>query len=138
MTSYPCTPDTSQKEFEEALKDLNEELRKLNAHSKNIFIFGDFNLSTINWKNGRGLDKFQFLEEFIEEWNLEQMVNEPTRKDNILDLLFTNSNDIIETIEVDRTVEQVLNYSYHSIVLMGKFQGKMIEIQKKAKFHQFH
>ena len=46
-------------------------------------------------------DKFQAqnLIAFTEKWNLYQCVKEPTREDNILDLIFVNSDEFLSNIK---------------------------------------
>lgn len=78
-----------------------------------LYIAGDFNLPFVNWNTcaidpGKSVllsDRQSALElfDFMEVNFLQQMVSEPTRKDNILDLIFTNNTDMIHSISVSKT-----------------------------------
>lgn len=63
-----------------------------------VFLFGDFNFPSINWQSltvptsGTTNDSCRFLDLCL-TFNLTQVINEPTRLDNILDLLLTNTPD---------------------------------------------
>ena len=72
-------------------------------NSKHVTLGGDFNLPDVNWRDGSiGRDP-QYANEISEkmlgtmdEFNLTQVVQEPTRHNNILDLVFTTHPDLIE------------------------------------------
>ena len=78
-----------------------------------LYIAGDFNLPFVNWNTcaidlGKSIllsDRQSALElfDFMEVNFLQQMVSEPTRKDNILDLIFSNNTDMIHSISVSKT-----------------------------------
>ena len=68
----------------------------------NVVIAGDFNLPDINWSkqqitNNRTASKHNKLLEIINEFGLQNMMNNPTRIDsgNILDLILTSNPSII-------------------------------------------
>ena len=65
----------------------------------------------IQW--GRELTQAVDLLEFIEDNGLTQWVTEETRKENILDLLFTNSMSIRETEVIKNSIE----FSDHNTVI---------------------
>ena len=77
------------------------------AHKEaNIWITGDFNLPNIEWctnsvvDNGYPLDICNLL---IDEFNLggfSQMVDAPTRNNNILDLFATNRPSLVTSLKV--------------------------------------
>jgi len=68
----------------------------------NIWIGGDFNLPHIDWKDEKILPGnhnvkiSNMLIECIEDLSLTQTVEDPTRKDNILDLFFTTNPKLIK------------------------------------------
>ena len=75
----------------------------------NIILVGDFNFPQIEWELGRveggrksALETKQALRLFesIDALCLEQIVHEPTRLTNILDLIMTNNNDMIYDCKV--------------------------------------
>ena len=74
-----------------------------------IILAGDFNLPSISWIDGTGqvntdpsygTDVNQLLLESVNEFGLEQLVTEPTRRGNILDLIFSSHPDSIKNVEV--------------------------------------
>ena len=79
-----------------SLENLNSSLNRLKNTNSNIYIAGDFNLPGIDWD--LGISKFHsifksqhdlFLD-ILNDHNLCQIVKEPTRGSNILDLFLTN------------------------------------------------
>ncbi len=70
------------------------------------FVVGDFNLPCIVWSRscavGRGPDTLEsrFLHLTL-ECGLSQLVSEPTRGDNILDLLFSSEPNLVNVISVE-------------------------------------
>ena len=67
----------------------------------NIWIAGDFNLPDIDWKSMSVATSIyptrlnKFLLDTIQELDLEQVVNFPTRQDNILDLVLTSHPSLV-------------------------------------------
>ena len=75
---------------------------KLNTQIKNTWLGGDFNLPDIDWDilspkpggTAPGLSKL--LLEISNDFGLEQIVREPTRINNTLDLFFTTNPTLVE------------------------------------------
>ena len=68
-----------------------------------IFICGDFNLPNIDWESPSVIksDKqSSLLLTMMDDFSLEQCVSSPTRGSSLLDLVFTNSRDLISSVEV--------------------------------------
>jgi exonuclease III len=90
----------------QSLEALHESLTKLYRTQKtppNVVIAGDFNLPDINWSkqqitNNRTASKHNKLLEIINEFGLQNMMNNPTQIDsgNILDLILTSNPSIIK------------------------------------------
>ena len=82
------------------LSQIGEALQKLYHNESNfptIVLGGDFNLPTISWDDGLGkvnpnpaygLEVNYLLIDILNDNHLEQLVTQPTRGNNILDLLF--------------------------------------------------
>ena len=67
-----------------------------------VVLTGDLNLNQVSWQDNSTTSKLQnkFIQTF-NDLNLEQLINQPTHKNgNILDILLTNSPEIISDIEV--------------------------------------
>ena len=86
-----------------------------------MYILGDFNLTTIDWElqtNTTPNEAGTMLLQFMDTNFLAQVVNKPTRLENILDLVFTNKLQYIVETNVDETklsdhnlVEVLLGYN---------------------------
>ena len=64
---------------------------KLVSPLPNIIMLGDFNLPTMSWSQPGDCFISRIFCPFVESLFLQQFVNVPTRKKNILDLVFCNS-----------------------------------------------
>ena len=88
---------------------------QLNHSPPNIIIAGDFNLPSIGASinpspaYGRELDSL-FLE-LVDDYGLEQLVYQPTRQGNILDLILTSHPDMITNVDF------VPRISDHEVIL---------------------
>ena len=85
------------------LDELRKSLNKnKNSHKGNTWLAGDFNLGDILWENQsiRKGSSFgpqcQQLIDIANDFNLDQMVTEPTRGSNILDLFFTTNSSLVD------------------------------------------
>ena len=69
--------------------------------NKDSIILGDFNLPQICWRTVSGVEsESNRLIDFVEDNFLHQMVNEPTRDNNILDLILTSQEHLITNVNV--------------------------------------
>ena len=102
---------------------------KLSTVIKDKFciITGDFNCPKINWKNKTADVEGRRLLDFASDELLTQWVNEATRGNNILDLVFSSEDNLISNIEV----KDKLGKSDHNIV---EFEIKTNFSQKKRSF----
>ena len=88
------------------LKDVLSELKKVIALHKpaHILLGGDFNMPGVDWSEGRvptgtpHRKQARLLLETMQELNLTQVVDIPTRGTNTLDLLFTDVPSLISKI----------------------------------------
>merc|ERR1711874_169426 len=128
-------PDTKSSAFNPILNELQRILQTLEKPDPTIILSGDFNLPFVKWKrlsdnscsweykthtNARTDEKNQF-EKLLNICNNQfmlQLIEEPTRKENTLDLVFTNETNLVSTIEVNNSnhsdrnkVEITTNYT---------------------------
>ena len=88
-------PNQSDPNYLEQLR-LSLSRIKMNRNTT-VCLEGDFNLGDINWTNSTvvaGSNKKVLCETMIEiadQFDMEQIVTEPTRRDKILDLFLTNT-----------------------------------------------
>lgn len=80
-----------------------EEISKA-ARTSNVCIMGDFNFRNINWQNLTGDYESEEFLEVVQDNFLFQHVLEGTRGNNILDLVFSNRENLIENLEVGETL----------------------------------
>ena len=76
-------------------------LTELSRSCSRLLIFGDFNLPEVDWSNGSFSKNsgYTVLCEFLFEIGLFQLVNAPTRENNILDLVFVNNPCLVSNID---------------------------------------
>ena len=95
-------PDSPAKNFEELLTFLQKKIDDLSQNSRvpDIYITGDFNMPTIDWEfNSTALGESQEkLMKFIGKNFLTQIIREPTRLENTLDLVLTNRTQYISEL----------------------------------------
>ena len=72
---------------------------------------GDLNLPILQWPSGRIEDgmmdekqQAQALKTLMEDYFLEQIIQEPTRRNNILDLVMVNNPSMIHSYNVTPTI----------------------------------
>jgi len=88
-------------------KSINTIVEGSKGNLPNFILSGDFNLPHIDWalntvkpnpQYGKEINKK--LTDIVNENDLTQVVREPTRGNNILDLMFTTNPRLISSIEV--------------------------------------
>ena len=105
---YVCAYYRSHISDLDSLVQLNNSFSKLADLIRDpmIWLSGDFNAPSINWQTlsippgSPYLSTQQLLLDIIQDHGLSQMVLEPTRSDNILDLFFTSVPTLIEKIQI--------------------------------------
>ena len=114
-------PDTCYKEFERVMNKIELLLSMMESPEPTVIITGDFNFPFIEWKrneegacvwkkktldNGSVDDQKQFskMMEIMNKYHLVHIVEEKTRKNNTLDLVFTNNMGIFTQIDVTGTI----------------------------------
>ena len=94
----------------EYMHELRESIKKIkHSNKKHIWLGGDFNLPDIDWDilgpkpggNAPGLSKILLV--ISNDFGLEQIVREPTRINNTLDLFFTTNPTLVERSTIHST-----------------------------------
>ena len=77
------------------IEKINKSISSIN--NENCLLIGDFNFRNINWKDGIGTRQVEtdFMDT-IKDNLLEQIVTEPTRGKNVLDLAFVGDTNTAE------------------------------------------
>ena len=79
------------------LEDLQQVLDNLSTSE--LIMVGDFNLPDVDWPNSRATNNstnYDLLFDVIQDNFLSQLVSEPTREQNILDLVLATSTGIVQ------------------------------------------
>ena len=92
-------PSCSGPQFEDVILKMKSVMFKLASPLPNIIMLGDFNLPTMSWSQPGDCFISRVFCPFVESLFLQQYVNLPTRKNNILDLVFCNS-ELIDSIDI--------------------------------------
>ena len=108
-------PNTKREEFKVILETLRNVWKKIGSHNNTIIMTGDFNFGFIEWtNNSSGACSYKFKKEtskdekeqfmdlmaLCDEYCLLQIIEDPTRGENTLDLFFTNEVSLINNIEI--------------------------------------
>ena len=107
-------PDTSSDEFQECLSEVKKYMDKIPPRD-DVVLIGDFNFPFLKWyeienvviheaKSGSTRDEQKqanSLLDLAENFFMSQIISEPTRINNTIDLAFTNSSDILTNIKID-------------------------------------
>jgi len=114
---YRCP--SSNKFSDEALYELI-----CKASVGKLMLMGDFNYSEINWAKPESMDDLHPFLKCVNDNFLIQHVEEPTRGKNILDLVFTSEENMIENLSVG----EHFGTSDHQIV-----RWNMLALKEKQK-----
>ena len=103
-------PDCPTEKFTSSLSELRTKLLEIGNPMPNIIFTGDLNFPINDWQietadGGTYENQVQgnaFLQ-FAQEQCLQQYMEEPTRKNNILDVFFTNNDQLTRQIIITET-----------------------------------
>lgn len=101
------SPNSSEENNQRLLNQLQEVITSY-SHT-HVVIVGDFNLPNVNWEGKSSTRRDNFSNQFVDlldDLFLTQLINQPTRmrdgqQSNLLDLLITNHEEIIEFWELN-------------------------------------
>lgn len=110
--------------FEDCLTKIEEVLDTLEQHIS-VLLMGDFNLPNVRWPEGLSLPGMTRYEQgqvnsllnLANTLYMEQVVLQPTRAGNILDLCFTNNMDLIHNVKVTPTL--LLDHNMVELTMYG-------------------
>lgn len=84
----------------EELISLHQEIKEQCEQNDRVLVCGDFNHRSINWELMHASPEGQEFLDLSQDCFLFQKVLEPTRGENILDLILTNEESMVEEVEV--------------------------------------
>ena len=125
---------------QKSIDELNLSLQKLNETIRDaeIWLTGDFNAPCINWEsmslcaNRTHVAAHSSLIDVMQEHGLEQIVNRPTRHQNILDLFFLNHPSVKHTIDI------LLGLGDHNIVCVDIEMWSEINKQNSKQIYLYY
>ena len=100
-------PECPSNQFTSSLQDIRVKLDAVSTYMPNIVFTGNFNFPTIDWNSERVIGggteyrlQAETLMEFARDFCLQQFIDIPTQEESILDLFFTNNEDIVQEYDV--------------------------------------
>ena len=152
-------PGTKTHEFNFILNEIQQIFKNLEKPDPTIILSGDLNFPFVKWKrmsdnscsweykantNATTGDKDQFekLMNICNKQCMLQIIEEPTRSENTLDLIFTNETNLVTMIEVSKSKlsdHNVIEISTNYTTTEQKERNQMIEdpnhILRALNFH---
>ena len=83
----------------EASASLLQELERASRYD-NVCVMGDFNYRNIDWDSMTGDGNAGEFLNVVQDGFFKQLVREPTRQGNILDLVFVNNESLVSQVEI--------------------------------------
>ena len=140
-------PKSRKKDFDKILDEIEKILKNMKKPEPTIIMSGDFNFPFVEWQrmsnggctwkyktrtNASHDEKIQFIKlmKICDEHCMLQVVEEPTRGDNTLDLIYTNEISIVTNVDINKTV-----ISDHSRIEIST-NYKIMEDQIKLKANE--
>ena len=119
----------------DALNQLHLSISKIRSSypRAKIFLGGDFNLPGINWENychtplAPKKAACELLLKTVDDFNLEQLNLQPTRKENILELLFTSCPETVVHCGTGPGI------SDHDHIVIARVNLRVIQNKKKSR-----
>ena len=105
---------------------------------KNIIIIGDFNYPSIQWLDCIGFSGISTGSSFtgvLQESGLFQLVNSPTRGQNVLDLLLTTNEYLIDNISVTDVDSSCVKSDHKAITSNINLRRKVIKPIKRMVYN---
>ena len=152
-------PKTKLNQFKIILNKIKEILDKLEKPDPTILLSGDFNFPFVKWKRTSDnscswkyipyanatsdeKDQFEMLMDICNYQCMLQIIEEPTRNQNVLDLVFTNETSLATMIEVNKSklsdhnsIEISTNYTLEEQTNANEVQENQNNILRSLNFH---
>ena len=136
-------PDCQNCEFVPIIDDLKRKCLALGDPTPSLIVCGDFNIPDVNWEsvavgtttNRTQLSPFECMKKMRDELFLHQIVEAPTRGNNLLDLCFVNNADLLWNAET----KEIESLSDHKLVVIDTAIGVKQPRGEKEETHRgFH
>ena len=96
----------------ETTEKISQEIDQNTSNCNKCVIIGDFNMPHVNWNTFTGSNEFESFYNACQDNFLVQLVQDPTRGRNVLDLILTNSESIVTDVKTG----QPLGTSDHNTI----------------------
>ena len=116
----PAQPVHTDREIYEQISEI--------CNTEDIVMMGDFNLPVSKWGEPVNLHHGHDLYTNLKESSLTQLVHLPTRGNNILDLVLTTNEDLIENLTVDNKIS---NSDHRAITFDLRLKNKVANISNE-------
>merc|ERR1712121_188048 len=141
-------PKTKKQVFDKILNKLEKILKSVEKSKQTIIISGDFNFPFVSWKrmksggcvgiiksisNATTDEKLQFnrFNDICEEHCMIKIIEEATRNENTLDLLY--SNDIRMVANIDVTTSAISDHNKIEITTTYRIKEEKITLKKRIR-----
>ena len=152
-------PKTKLQEFEHILNKIKDIFNKFDKPDPTIILSGDMNFPFVKWKRmpnnsciweyksntNATVDEKQQFEKLMDICNskcLLQIIEEPTREENTLDLFYTNETSLTTMIEINKTklsdhnlIEISTNYKINQQLEIDEVLEDANSILRSLNFH---
>ena len=108
-------------------REIYEQISEI-CNTEDTVMMGDFNLPVPKWGEPVNLHTGHDLYANLQESSLTQLVHSPTRDDNILDLVFTTNEDLVENLIVN---DEFSNSDHRAITFNLSFTSKKYNISNE-------
>ena len=105
------SPDSDSASLKTAIEEIDEAISSIAPMYPTIMLNGDFNYPQLKFRQGivenvtTGGSGSGILVNFVNKHHLIQLIDKPTRNNNILDLMFTNDDNLLTGFETHVTKE---------------------------------
>ena len=110
------SPSSDRQTFSLVMDKINSIIMQKEQNCPSIILNGDFNFPEIKFEHGlipESTQPHQILKNFADKFSLIQKIIHPTRVNNILDLVFTNNEEIF----TDFSIEDYPSLSDHRLII---------------------
>ena len=86
-------------------------------NDRNAIFLGDFNLPGVDFSGGNtsGGRANSIFDHFCDKVTFQQLVSEPTREDNTLDLVFSSGPDVVDHVQVLPHINQLYGWDHRPV-----------------------
>ena len=130
------------------LKRVTTEMKKVikDTQPSHILIGGDFNFPDADWENNKAPPRtphrkqVNHLLSTIEDLSLHQVVHIPTRRENTLDLLFTDAPDLVNNVSTAPGLSDhdTIIFQHQLKSTLNKKEPRNVPLYNKAHWDDIH